>query len=108
MDSRKTKTKTAVNSKKGGELVTGSFPLSSAPVDYQLSVHVNNLLLTYNREAIIKGFKEALSNPERLKAGLCGVRVTQIIQTYGVPKCQEWFTMVYGWDHKPIKTEKVG
>lgn len=88
-----------------GQLIRAVFPLAQQPVDYQISVHVNNLLLTYSngkqgnliRKRMVAGIKATLTNPEKMSQGTEGVRITQLIEYYGVEKMREWFTMVYGW-----------
>jgi len=81
-----------------GEVRIGGFPLGQQPLDYQLTIHINNLIQTYNPTLIIKLFKEKLYNPEMLNEPLHGIRIRQVIVFYGVERCRQWFTNVYGWD----------
>lgn len=94
-----------LNMQEEGQLIKAAFLLSQQPISYQISIHVNNLLLTYSngkqgnliRKRMVAGIKATLTNPEKIANGTEGVRITQLIEYYGVEKMREWFTMVYGW-----------
>ena len=114
MDRQKaTKQAGVAKQQQGGQLIKAAFPLAAQPVDYQISVHINNLLLTYSvgkqaglhRRRMVASFKALLEKPEELDSGLHGVRITQIVRAYGVEKMREWFGLIYGWE---FKNEKVG
>lgn len=80
-------------------VVSDVFALCKTPDAYQLTIHVTNLIETYG-PTIIKAFKGYLYNPETLLTNMSEVRVRVIINHYGIPTCQKWFTDIYGWDFK--------
>lgn len=85
-----------------GDVTYGNFPLSKSPVDYQLTIHINNLLNTYPeaRKYILDSFKERLckSNiPTSIKSDLV---IQQLIDFYGQRRFRAWFKLVYGWEFK--------
>jgi len=97
----------AMETKKVAEIeinnvIDGNFSLSKMPVDYQLTVHINNLLSTYGKK-IIQEFKAALyeqDNPEIYHS----IIIIRIINHYGIDKVKAWFTLIYGWNF----TQKAG
>lgn len=78
------------------------FKIEDRPIAVQLTIHVNNLILTYGSKSIIPEFKSILYNPELLNES-GSLMVKQIINHYGVGTCQKWFKDIYGWGF-----EKVG
>jgi hypothetical protein len=80
------------------------FKLTKSPVSVQLTVHINNLLITYGSHNIIPLFKDYLFNPTSLEKDKSGIVVQNIIRYYGIKTCQDWFTLIYGWNF----TQKTG
>lgn len=80
-------------------VVTDVFALCKSPAAYQLTIHITNLIETYNKD-VIKEFKGYLHNPETLITDMSSVRVRAIINHYGIKTCQKWFTDIYGWNFK--------
>jgi hypothetical protein len=80
-----------------GELILGTgFALQSQPVALQLTVHVQNCLLTFGTGSI-GSWKELLTNPEKINDESLPLTVRQIVSHYGIKNVQQWFTTVYGW-----------
>lgn len=75
-------------------VIVGKFNLMNSPDLAQITIHVNNLLITYGKD-VIKEFKEKLYNPD---SSIGGLTVRQLIEYYGQERMQEFFTLIYGWD----------
>lgn len=74
------------------------FPMSVSPIDYQITIHVTNMINTYDKP-IIKAFKYYLYNPESLNdSQVYSIRTKEIIQYYGVEVMRDWFNCFYGWE----------
>jgi hypothetical protein len=97
MDNRSTKQ--PLTGESSNNITVGKFALLNQPVDYQITVHINNLIITYGKY-IIKDFKSHLYEPNDLS----GLVVRQLCDHYGIDKMRQWFTLIYGWDF----TEKAG
>jgi hypothetical protein len=105
MDSRFTKEVLEQTKVESGEaeinnVVVGNFPLMKQPVDYQITIHVNNMLNAYGK-SVIKQFKEHLYNPEAVG----GIQIKRLVNHYGIDAMRDWFTLIYGWD---FTEQKVG
>lgn len=88
---------------KTGEVIQGDFPLKRSPIDYQLTIHINNLLLTYDKRHIIAAFKEHLNNPEKYANSFqYGGSIRNLVNHYGVETLRNWFTEIYGWEFKKV------
>jgi hypothetical protein len=81
------------------------FGLDLQPDQYQLTVHINNLLVHYynQKKFIIKEFKKILDKGEVPR--YTNLRMRQIIDHYGIYQVRVWFSMVYGWKFE--KSPKV-
>ncbi len=73
-------------------------PLMRSPKAVQLTVHVNNILLTYpdDRSGVLKDFKKALTIP--------GYKVeyepiARTINNIGAYYYKVWFGDIYGWTY---------
>lgn len=82
-------------------VVVGPFRLLESPITAQITIHINNMILTYGN-GIIQDFKEYLSQKDTylLQNG------QQIVEYYGEDKMREYFSLIYGWTFEMI--EKVG
>lgn len=93
-----TKVKVPIEQDVNNVVVADVFALCKSPAAFQLTIHVNNLIQTYDKTNIIKAFKGYLKNPETLLTDMSEVRIRAIINHYGIPTCQKWFTDIYGWN----------
>ena len=73
------------------------FPLQKQPIPVQLTVHINNLIVSYSKEVIINDFKDSL-NGETPNI----TKVSDLIDYYGVEDCRDFFQLVYGWKFKEV------
>lgn len=80
------------------------FALLSQPVALQLTLHVQNYLLTYQEAGSIGVWKRLLEKPDLLDDESVALMPRQIIRHYGVKACQLWFTTVYGWNFTAKKS----
>lgn len=98
---------------KPAELFIPHFALKKEPLDVQLTVHVQNYLLTFGAGSI-GSWKELLNNPEKMNDESLPLMVRQIVSHYGAKNVQQWFTTVYGWTFATKKSvnnkieQKVG
>jgi hypothetical protein len=100
MDARNKVTESVTQEQEVNNVIVVGFPLSRQPVDYQLTIHINNMLNAYG-PSVIKQFKEHLYNPESIG----GVQIKNLINHYGLDAVKGWFTLIYGWD---FTEQKVG
>lgn len=87
-----------MESKQTEEVTIGNFPLMNMPIDYQLTIHVNNLLVFYGNGIIKEIKKELYGEAYSL------FYTKNLVIHYGASKVQDWFTLIYGWDFN----KKVG
>jgi len=83
--------------KKEGKLIMGRFPLSNSPLAVQLTIHINNMFITWPKQKkdLLRDFKGALNGS---KEG--SKRAHQLIDHYGMNFCKQWFKDIYGWEFK--------
>lgn len=75
-----------------GIVETGNFPLMEMPIMAQLTIHINNLILTYGKD-VIQDFKIQLTQNENVG----GLTIEQLINYYGQDTLKQYFTLIYGW-----------
>ena len=80
-------------------VVNVEFKLLEWPVTAQITIHVNNLILTYGNK-VLGDFKNHLYQNESTG----GLTIEQLINYYGHDKMKEYFNLIYGWNF----TEKAG
>jgi hypothetical protein len=85
-----------------GENKMVTFKLMREPIDYQITVHVTNLLNTYPKNEVTQTFKAFLYNPEAMDKVHSGQTIKALITYYGVEKFRNWFTLIYGWEFKKV------
>lgn len=90
-----------IKKEKIGDLVKIEFPMSKRPTAVQLTIHINNLLITYDisKQTVYDDFKAMLSYDKTSKK-YCSVQVRQLVNYYGVKTCRKWFKDIYGWEFK--------
>lgn len=81
-------------------VVIGKFALLDRPIMSQLTVTINNLILTYGSNSIIPQFKAALFNPENISIYNTGFIVRNVILYYGINSCKQYFAIIYGWKYE--------
>lgn len=84
-------------------VIDGKFAMNSRPIAAQITIHMNNLFVTYNKKQIVKTFKEFLYNPETINDLPGNITIKSLINHYNIDIMKNWFIQVYGW-----KFEKVG
>jgi len=72
------------------------FAMIEKPIDVQITIHINNLILTYGTN-IIGEFKDYLYYPDLFVGGF---QIKQLCNHYGDDKIKNWFGVIYGWDFK--------
>jgi len=85
------------------------FGLETRPLAAQLTIHINNLLLTYpeNKKDILKYMKFILNNTNK-KSYSGNInwaivnRCEALVSFYGESFCKKWFTDIYGWKFNKV------
>ena len=71
------------------------FPMDEKPVAVQLTIHFNNLFLTYDKKYVIKEFKSILVEGEEPTT----IRAKQLLAQYGRRNLKRWFKTVFAWEY---------
>lgn len=90
----------AIRMKKKGIVVHPlGFYMHKSPVDVQLTKHINNLLFTKNwdKKSTLETFKNFLKGIDSTDK-ISYRRIKEIVNYYGIMKCRQWFTEIYGWE----------
>lgn len=93
-----------------------SFQLDNSPKSVQFTIHLNNLLNTFDRVTVLNIFRDFLNEQmywpiddkhvieTRFGVHYLDTQIGNFIEHYGLEFCQYWFTTIYGWEF----TQKAG
>lgn len=73
------------------------FAMQNRPMAVQLTLHINNLICTYDRKEVITTFKRRLNKLPYSVDRKINTRMESLLSYYGEDYIKNWFKEIYGW-----------